>query len=115
MYVFPPELDAVTIFIKKVFRDIISQFVTLIVQTAQGLSNPLVFLHTFATSVYFTSIFADYIVNSRSIKTAEKELIKSLLKDLFAPYVNYVDLEVNYMQKEFKTHLDKWQLEVKLH
>ncbi|KAJ3270288.1 F-box protein: endocytic membrane traffic, recycling ReCYcling 1 [Terramyces sp. JEL0728] len=106
--VFDPSINALTLFINKVFEDSISEYLTSLLVAAKSREGLGIYLHTLATSVYCCSQFVDFIAKTNKEKV-DATNIKKNINDIFSPYVNtYLDQELEHLKKNFKNQLEKW-------
>ncbi|KAH6570887.1 hypothetical protein BASA60_007494 [Batrachochytrium salamandrivorans] len=107
--IFMPQLNAMTLFVNKVFEDSISEYMTAILMAAKSRENLGIYLHTLATSIYSCTQFIYYVSNDTSGMAVDVDVSKSVMKDIVGPYVNkYIDQEMEHLNKRFTTELDKW-------
>ncbi|KAI8905911.1 exocyst complex component Sec10-domain-containing protein [Gorgonomyces haynaldii] len=107
--VFVPKVDAMTLFISKVFEDSISEYLSAVLAAAKTREDLIVYLHTLASSVYSCSQFVKLIVNNPYKVQVNQEPLRQAIKDIFGPYADkYIEDEMAYLRKKYKVELDKW-------
>ncbi|KAL5033372.1 F-box protein: endocytic membrane traffic, recycling ReCYcling 1, variant 2 [Batrachochytrium dendrobatidis] len=107
--IFVPQLNTMTLFVNKVFEDSISEYMTAILVAAKSRENLAIYLHTLATCIYSCSQFIDYISKNETGVYVDVDMSRKVMQDIVGPYVNkYIDQEMEYLNKRFKTELSKW-------
>jgi recyclin-1 len=94
--VFVPEIDAMTLFINKVFEDSISEYLSAILAAAKSREDLYVYLNTLASSIYASIQFVEIIGKNAFHVKINAEPIKDRIKDIFSPYVYESNNIVNH-------------------
>lgn len=97
--VFVPKMDALTLFVNRVFEDSISEYLSAVLLAAKDREGLGIYLHTLATSVYCCTQFLDYISNNPYHVKVDLTKLRTAITSIFAPHTN------DYMAKELK-HLN---------
>lgn len=97
--VFVPQVDALTLFVNKVFEDSISEYLSAVLLAAKGREGLGIYLHTLATSVYCCTQFLDFISNNPYNVKVDISKLRLSISSIFAPHTN------DYMTQELK-HLN---------
>lgn len=85
--VFVPDVDAMTLFINKVFEDSISEYLSAILAAAKAREDLYVYLNSLASSIYVSIQFLDHIVKNPFNVKVDPEPIKVRIRDIFSHYV----------------------------
>lgn len=113
--VFVPSVDAMTYFINKVFEDSISEYLSTILAAAKQREDLYVYLVTLASAIYSAMQFVEHIVNNSLKVKVVPGLVKERIKDIFITYTDaYLENEMTYIRKKFKTEIEKWDNRVRL-
>lgn len=97
--VFVPQVDALTLFVNKVFEDSISEYLSAVLLAAKGREGLCIYLHTLATSVYCCTQFLDFISNNPYHVKVDISKLRLAITSIFSPHTN------DYMIQELK-HLN---------
>ncbi|KAL2915860.1 F-box protein: endocytic membrane traffic, recycling ReCYcling 1 [Polyrhizophydium stewartii] len=90
--IFVPNLNAMTLFVNKVFEDSISEYMSAILAAAKTRENFIDFISKNAQGVY---------VDADAARRAMIEIVR--------PYSDeYIELEMDLLNKRIKTELEKW-------
>ncbi|KAJ3039975.1 F-box protein: endocytic membrane traffic, recycling ReCYcling 1 [Rhizophlyctis rosea] len=107
--VFVPELDAMTLFVNKVFEDSISEYLSAVLAAARGKEGLGIYVHTLATAVHCCTQFLEFIAHNDAGVVVTVERVRSSVANIFKPYTeNYIKEELEHMRKKFDTELEKW-------
>ena len=108
-HVFIPEMQAMTLFVNKVFEDSISEYLSSIIAAAKKREDLIVYLHTVASSIYTCFQFVDYLAQNNMNVSIDVEPVKDSIRDIFSAYfTSYIDDELKYLRKRYKSEIDKW-------
>ncbi|KAI8924449.1 exocyst complex component Sec10-domain-containing protein [Entophlyctis helioformis] len=107
--IFVPEVNAMTLFVNKVFEDSISEYMSAILSAAKTREHLGIYLHTLATSVYSCMQFVDLIARNPYGVQVDVDVIQSGVRELIKPYTDkYIDQEMEYLSARYKAELEKW-------
>eukprot|EP00842_Homolaphlyctis_polyrhiza_P006401 jgi/Hompol1/6762/HPOL_003799-RA len=107
--IFVPNVNAMTLFINKVFEDSISEYMTAILQAAKSRENLAVYLHTLATSIYSCSQFIDYIAKNPFCVYVDADAARHCMQDIVRPYAeDFIEKEMEFLTGRFNVELEKW-------
>jgi hypothetical protein len=111
--VFPPEMNAMTLFVSKVFEESVTEYLSAILKAAKEFETVEVYLHTFATAVHCCSQFLEFISNAVPGVMVHTAKIRNNIAGIFKPYYDkYLPMELEHMMKRFDTELTKWKTRV---
>ncbi|KAJ3128277.1 F-box protein: endocytic membrane traffic, recycling ReCYcling 1 [Nowakowskiella sp. JEL0407] len=106
--VFPPETDALTVFVNKVFEDSIAEYVNAIIVCSRDREGQAIFLHTLAVCVHCCSQLVSIIGEGHGVKV-DSQVLKDTVASLFRPYTaKYIESEIQYAKKKFAEEIDRW-------
>jgi recyclin-1 len=107
--IFVPQVEAMTLFVNKVFEDSISEYLSSILGSAKAREDLIVFLQTLATSAYCCSQFVQFIVKNPFNVVVNAERVKAAMVDIFQPYSSkYLDDEMGYLKVVFDQEFEKF-------
>ncbi|RKO83940.1 exocyst complex component Sec10-domain-containing protein [Blyttiomyces helicus] len=108
--VFLPSMNAMTLFVNKVFEDSIAEYLTAVLVAAHDREGLGIYLHTLATSVHCCTQFVEYISGAGAAGGGMSvEALKENIGAIFRPYASrYIKEELEYTNGRFKTELEKW-------
>ncbi|KAJ1566990.1 F-box protein: endocytic membrane traffic, recycling ReCYcling 1, partial [Cladochytrium tenue] len=109
--VFPPEADAMTAFVTRVFEDSIAEYLTAVLRAARDGEPPAVYLHTLATAVHCCTQFLDYIQAAEPGVAVRTDRIRSAIAAIFRPYTTgggYVSQELELLARGADGELRRW-------
>ena len=111
--VFVPEVDALTLFVNKVFEDSIAEYLSAVLKASKAREGLGIYLHTLATSVYCCTQFLDYIANNPYKVKVDSLKLKDAIAIIFRPYTDdYMNKELEHMKKRIDAELEKWNTRV---
>jgi recyclin-1 len=111
--VFVPDVDAITMFITRVFEDSISEYLNAVINASKAREGTAVYLHTLATSVYSCSQFVQFIIKNPYGIVVNPLQLKPLVSNLFAPYLDsFLEQEMEHLRKRSKLEIEKWDKRV---
>ncbi|KAJ3163213.1 F-box protein: endocytic membrane traffic, recycling ReCYcling 1 [Geranomyces michiganensis] len=107
--VFPPEADALTSFVNKVFEDSVAEYLSAVLAAAKEREGVGIYLHTLATGIHCCMQFADYISANDAGVSVQTDKLKASVVALVKPYTKtYMKQELEYMSSKFDNELEKW-------
>ena len=110
--VFPPDINAMTLFVNRVFEDSIAEYLGAVLETARNGEDMTIYLHTLATAVYCCNQFLDFISNIPNVPV-EAERVAKAIRGVFRPYTDaYLMQELEHMERMFNVELSKWNKRV---
>ncbi|KAJ3168848.1 F-box protein: endocytic membrane traffic, recycling ReCYcling 1 [Geranomyces variabilis] len=108
-HVFPPEADALTSFVNKVFEDSVAEYLSAVLAAAKEREGVGIYLHTLATGIHCCMQFADYISVNDAAVPVQTDKLKASVVALVKPYTKtYMKQELEYMSSKFENELEKW-------
>ena len=111
--VFIPEVDALTLFVNKIFEDSISEYLSAVLSTSKAREGLGIYLHTLATTVYCCTQFLDYILNNPYKLPVNIAMLNSSITAIFSPYTSdYMEKEVINLNKKMDAELQKFNSRV---
>ncbi|KAJ3220816.1 F-box protein: endocytic membrane traffic, recycling ReCYcling 1 [Clydaea vesicula] len=106
--VFPAEMDALTLFVNKVFDDSIAEYLNAVLITAREREGVNMYLHTLASSIHSCLQFIDFLGKNKEVPV-NTEVIKDNMSAIFKKYTErYIATEIEYLESRYKTEMDKW-------
>ncbi|KAI9001608.1 exocyst complex component Sec10-domain-containing protein [Gaertneriomyces semiglobifer] len=107
--VFPPESDALTLFVNKVYEDSVAEYLAAVLKAAKEKEGLGIYLHTLATGIYCCMQFADYISHNDAGVKVNTDAIKQTVVNVCKPYTDtYLKQELSHMKERFETELKKY-------
>ena len=107
--VFVPELDAMTLFVNKVFEDSIAEYLSAVLAAARGKEGLGIYVHTLATAVHCCTQFLEFIANNDAGVAVQVERVRSSVTNIFKPYTEgYIKEELDHVRRKFDAELEKW-------
>ncbi|KAI8917495.1 exocyst complex component Sec10-domain-containing protein [Powellomyces hirtus] len=107
--VFPPESDALTAFVNKVFEDSVAEYLGAVLAAAKEREGTGIYLHTLATGIHCCMQFAEFIANNDAGVPVETDKLKAVVLNITKPYTKtYMKQELDHMKGKFEKELQKW-------
>ncbi|KAJ3080943.1 F-box protein: endocytic membrane traffic, recycling ReCYcling 1 [Rhizoclosmatium hyalinum] len=107
--VFNPAMDAMTIFVSKVFEDSIAEYLVAVLTVARDGEGIAIYLHTLATSVHACDQFLGFISTADARVTVKTDLIRDAMRKIFAKdWEKYMIIEMDHLVKRMDAELKKW-------
>lgn len=85
--VFVPDVNAMTLFINKVFEDSISEYLSAILAAAKNREDLYVYLNTLASSIYASTQFLSLLVNNSFNVSIDADPLNKRIRDIFSLYM----------------------------
>ena len=110
--IFPPEMDAMTSFVNRVFEECLSDYLNAVLRAAKERESVKYYLHTLASVVYCCSQFMDFLRKNGKVSVNIEGLKKNTV-DILKPYTEkYLPVEIELMNKRISVVVEKWSKRV---
>ncbi|KAJ1568529.1 F-box protein: endocytic membrane traffic, recycling ReCYcling 1, partial [Nowakowskiella sp. JEL0078] len=107
--VFPPETDAMTVLISKVFEDSITEYVQAVILASKEREGLTIYLHTLAVCVHCCSQLVSFLETNTTGVKINTQALKETVANLFRPYAaKYIESELHHAKKKFADEIDRW-------
>ena len=107
--VFVPTLQAMTVFLEKVFEDCIQEYLTALITSSKSREDLVVYLHTLASSIYSSTQLINLLAANTYHVEINVEKLRKRVKEMVSGYLpTYLDLELEHLRKRYKLEIEKW-------
>lgn len=110
--VFPPETQALSVYIQFIFQASISDYLSAVLQNARS-GDPVAYLNTLTTAVTYCTQFLDEIDSQLEDKSIwNKDDVWTSVKGTFEPYyAGYLEAELKAQRERCERELTRWAAE----